>query len=173
MYWLDSGPHAGSYRLYCALKILVANRVNGPIQSLLNWKPPVGFIGFGSNPDETGKSWTKCARKNPFVNAYISDCSQFSVIIEINDAQLHTPAARHALYGFSIAFPVMWIWQKTGIKPNLDAYLKLWFSIVLYYLQAEESDLLPRNRKPVFLVSTGSTSQVFEDCDPNHQNNFT
>lgn len=47
----------------------------------LNWKPPVNFIGFGSSPEETGKSWTKCARKNPFGSAYISNCSQFTVII--------------------------------------------------------------------------------------------
>lgn len=117
VYWLDSGLHAGSHGLYCTLKIHVANRVNGLIQSLLNWTENLqqALLVLDQTQKKQVRSGQNVLGKIPLW-VPISDCSQFTVIIEIKDAQLHTPAAMHALYAFSVAFPVMWIWQKTGIK---------------------------------------------------------
>lgn len=50
--------------------------------------------------------------------------------------------------------------------PNLDAQLKLWLSIMLYYLQAEETYVTviwyQGTEKPVFLLSTGSSSKFLK-----------
>ena len=61
--------------------------------------------------------------------------------------------------------------------PNLDAHLKLWLSITLYYLQAEEIYVTviwyQGTRETSFSFKHWVQLQVFKDHDPNNQNNFT
>lgn len=52
------------------------------------------------------------------------------------------------------------------MRPNLEAQLKSWLSIMLFYLQAEEMYVTVvwywGTEKPVFLLSTGSSSKFLK-----------
>lgn len=141
MHWLDSGLCAGSCSLYYALKILVANRVNGLIHSLLNWIENLQWALLVL--DQTQK---KQVRAGQNVLGKIPLWMRVSLTVPIHcnnwnkwctaphpSSKAGTPCFLHRLPS-----DVDMTKNRDKMLPNLGAYLKSWFTIVLRYLKAEE-----------------------------------
>lgn len=141
MHWLDSGLCAGSCGLYCAVKILVANRVNGLIHNLLNWIENLQWALLVL--DQTQK---KQVRAGQNVLGKIPLWMRVSLTVPIHCNNWNKwctaphPSSKACTQCFLHRLPsdVDMTKNRDKMLPNLGAYLKSWFSIVLYYLQAEE-----------------------------------